>query len=149
MGLRWTPEEYEKWQKAKAATYVTPKEEYETYQTARESTKPRGLDAPKTKRAKYKNRKTVVDGIKFDSMAEATYYSKLKLWKLAGEVLWFCFQPVFDCGGGVKYRADFIVVWKDGRTAVIDVKGFATQEFKNKAKQVEAIHGVMVEEVKT
>lgn len=125
-------------------------QELASYKAAKAARRPKAVPTPApAKRAKYKNRKTVVDGIRFDSMAEAAYYSKLKLWRQCEAVEWFCFQPVFDCGGGVTYRADFIVKWADGRTEVVDVKGFETREFLNKAKQVEAIHGVKVEVVKT
>lgn len=101
-----------------------------------------------------------VDGIVFASKAEARYYCELKLLVKAGRVLWFIRQPSFDLPGGVKYRADFLVVERrmvgdypgstetDTVVRVIDVKGHRTQMYKLKRKQVEAIYGITIEEVK-
>lgn len=44
---------------------------------------------------KYKNVKTVVDGITFDSKKEANYYGVLKMRKLAGEIDDFQCQAAF------------------------------------------------------
>jgi hypothetical protein len=50
----------------------------------------------KSKRTnKYNNKKTVVDGVKFDSKKEANFYQNLKLLQTAGEVKEFELQPVF------------------------------------------------------
>jgi hypothetical protein len=52
---------------------------------------------------------------------------------------------------GVKittYVADFVYVdTVDGRTRVVDVKGVKTPEYKLKAKLMQAIHGITIEEV--
>ena len=99
------------------------------------------------KKSKYKNEKTIVDGIQFDSIKEAEYYCKLKILKKAGEIKDFGLQPRFELQpafekNGVKYQpityvADFVIVNNDGTTDVVDVKGFETQVFKIKKKLFE------------
>jgi len=83
---------------------------------------------------KYRAIKETVDGIKFDSRKEAEAYRKLKILYQAGEVRCLKLQPEFKLTAGIKYRADFDVVWKDGRRECIDVKGFKTPVFKLKMK---------------
>ena len=93
---------------------------------------------------KYNNKKTIVDGIKFDSEMESHYYIYLKHLKEIGEVVDFILQPTFLLQEGfnlngkriraITYKADFRVIYKDGHEEVIDVKGKLTEEFKIKRK---------------
>ena len=95
---------------------------------------------------KYKNKKTIVDGIKFDSEMESHYYIYLKQLKEIGEVVDFVLQPTyllqegFNLNGkrirAITYKADFKVIYKDGHEEVIDVKGKLTKEFKIKRKML-------------
>ena len=95
---------------------------------------------------KYKNKKTIVDGIKFDSEMESHYYIYLKQLKEIGEVVDFVLQPTyllqegFDLNGKrirpITYKADFKVIYKDGHEEVIDIKGKLTEEFKIKRKML-------------
>lgn len=94
---------------------------------------------------KYRNVPTVVDGMRFDSKAEARRYGELKLLRHAGEVRWFIRQAPFHLPGGIRYVADFLIVWSDGRTSVEDVKGTMTRVSANKIKQVKALYGVDVQ----
>ena len=95
---------------------------------------------------KYRNVPTVVDGMRFDSKAEARRYGELKLLRAAGEVVWFTRQVPFHLPGGIRYVADFLVVWADGRQpSVEDVKGVLTRVSANKIKQVRALYGVEVQ----
>jgi hypothetical protein len=88
---------------------------------------------------KYRNIKTEVDGMTFDSKAEARRYNELKLLKRAGKIRWFSCQPSFMLHGGIRYRPDFIV--SDGTTIwVEDVKGVETQAFKLKQKLWNALY---------
>lgn len=97
---------------------------------------------------KYRNVPTVVDGIRFDSKAEAKYYSHLCALKVAGLVSYFLRQTPFHLPGGVIYRADFIVFYADGTVAVVDVKGVITKEFAIKKRLVEATYPIKIEVVK-
>jgi len=83
---------------------------------------------------KYRNVKTTVDGITFDSRAEANRYIELKTLRAAGKISGFDIQPSFVLDGGVRYRPDFIVCDNAGMVWVEDVKGVETQAFKLKRK---------------
>lgn len=95
---------------------------------------------------KYNNKKTIVDGIKFDSEMESHYYIYLKQLKEIGEVVDFILQPTYLLQEGfnlngkrirpITYKADFKVIYKDGHEEVIDVKGKLTEEFKIKRKML-------------
>lgn len=102
------------------------------------------------KRSKYGAVKTVLDGIKFDSKAEATYYAGLKQRVKAGEVTDVELQkpyPIVINGKKITtYKADFAFFDAyEGRQRVIDVKGFDTPVSKLKRKLVAASYGVQVE----
>lgn len=96
---------------------------------------------------KYKNKKTIIDGFKFDSEMESHYYLYLKHLKEMGEVVNFELQPTFLLQEGfttkegdrirpIKYIADFRVVYSDGHEEIIDVKGQMTESFKLKKKML-------------
>ena len=95
---------------------------------------------------KYNNKKTIIDGIKFDSEMESHYYIYLKQLKEIGEVVDFVLQPTYLLQEGfnlngkrirpITYKADFKVIYKDGHEEVIDVKGKLTEEFKIKRKML-------------
>jgi len=95
---------------------------------------PEGKQRP----SKYGAKKTKVDGITFDSKAEADYYCALKLGMMTGDIDGFCRQPEFILQDGdgttIRYRADFIIWPKDAETVVVDVKGVETPEFILKSK---------------
>lgn len=110
--------------------------------------------AKKPKPGKYGNEKTVVDGIPFDSLAEARRYCELKHMRDAGMISDLELQPAFPLiVNGVKvaqYRADFSYVDVDGQRRVEDVKSPATAKnpvYRLKSKMVKAQYGIDVEEV--
>lgn len=108
----------------------------------------------KPKRSKYGAKKTELDGVTYDSKAEAEYAAKLKLREKAGEVGGIEIQrpfPILINGFSVGvYRADFCFIdhKEDGRLRVIDVKGYDTPLSKFKRKCVEAFYRVKIEVVK-
>ncbi len=112
---------------------------------ARETLARLSADMKAAKKRKYRNVPTIVDGMRFDSKAEARRYGELKLLRQAGEVLWFVRQVPFHLPGNIRYVADFLIVWSDGRTTVEDVKGVLTRVAANKIKQVRALLGVEVQ----
>lgn len=89
---------------------------------------------------KYHAKKTIADGIRFDSKLEARRYEELKLMLHAGAIRWFNRQPSFLLTGGVRYRPDFIVCDAGGCIYVEDAKGKATKEFIIKSKQFRALY---------
>ena len=98
------------------------------------------------KKNKYNAKKITIDGITFDSQAEARYYKRLLKLKKSGVVEDFAMQRVFTLLDkfehpqtgrivrAVKYIADFEVHYADGRIEVVDIKGMQTDVFKLKAK---------------
>ena len=91
---------------------------------------------------KYNNKKTYVDGIKFDSKGEANRYKELKLLEKAGEIKDLELQPKFTLipknkgNRAVTYTADFKYI-ENGKTIIEDYKGYETKEFKLKKKMFE------------
>jgi hypothetical protein len=106
-------------------------------------------DAPR--RSKFGNRKTMLDGMMFDSAAEAKDWSELKLRERAGEIKNLRRQVTFKCEwNGVlvtTYRADFAFdEYRDGHwhPIVADTKGFETALFRLKSKIMLAAHNVEI-----
>lgn len=95
-------------------------------------------------RNKYSAKKTVIDGIKFDSKKEANRYLELKMLEKAKQITDLELQPAFELIPTqkyqgetlrkVKYIADF--QYKDlfGDVIVEDTKGFKTTEYIIKKK---------------
>ena len=105
----------------------------------------------KRKKNKYGAVKTKVDGILFDSKAEASRYMVLVLLERQGEIQRLELQPKFDCIVNSKkicsYRADFRYFTNRG-VVVEDVKGMKTPVYRIKKKLVEALYpGVKIQEV--
>ncbi len=102
-------------------------------------------------RSKYRNRPTFVDGLRFDSMAEARRWTELQILEKAGDIKNLKRQAPFACvvnGEHVcKYIADFTYE-KNSRFIAEDVKGVETALFKLKAALLHACHGLDVEIVK-
>lgn len=101
------------------------------------------------KKYKYNNKKTVVDGIVFDSKKEAMYYGKLVLLKQSGDISDFKMQVRFPLKIKNKlictYVADFVTYGKYGEILdVIDVKGMILPLFRIKYKLMDALHGITV-----
>jgi hypothetical protein len=99
------------------------------------------------KQSKFKNIKTTIAGVTFDSKAEANYYLFLLSEKKFGRVKEielqpkFILQDKFEKNGkkwpAIAYRADFKVIYTNGITEIIDVKGAVTKEFSLKQKLFE------------
>jgi len=103
-------------------------------------------------RSKYNNKKTVVDGITFDSMKEARRYTELKLMEKGKAIYDLMIQPKFPIiVSGVKvctYIADF--AYRDKATSVTiieDVKGVKTPVYNLKKKLMKAVHDIEVTEI--
>jgi len=120
-----------------------------------------GLVAP---RSKYGAKRTIVDGIWFDSGKEARRYSELRLLEKAGAIQMLETQPQFPidvlelwrpleyarvvrCG---VFTADFRYVdASTGEIVIEDTKSLPTKTtaYRLRKRLVEAIHGVTVNEV--
>lgn len=122
---------------------------------------------------KYKNRKIIVDGIKFDSKKEAARYKELKMLEKAGIIhdlkrqVKYVLIPaqygrtdeVYIKGnnkGKLKkgqlierecaYYADF-VYYRDGWQIVEDTKGMRTAEYIIKRKLMLYVHNIRIKEI--
>ena len=117
---------------------------------------------------KFNARKTIADGILFDSRKEAKRYLTLRKMEQAGEISDLRTQVVYHLippqrepdrigpkGGkikgrlierGVDYIADFVYV-KDGQEIVEDVKGRRTPEYVIKRKLMRWVHSIGVTEI--
>ena len=100
---------------------------------------------------KYHNKKTVADGIKFDSKLEAKRYGQLKLMERAGVIRDLELQPEYELIPSFRkngktwrrtvYKADFrYILCEDDKIIIEDVKGSTvviTDVFRLKQKLFE------------
>lgn len=107
---------------------------------------------------KYKNTKTIVDGIQFDSKLEARAYVYLRdnpnylIYELQPK---FELQEKFAYRGktirAINYIADFLIAYRDV-FYVVDAKGVETPEFKLKMKMLHykypALNFVLLKSIK-
>lgn len=108
------------------------------------------------KPSKYRNQKTTVDGITFDSKKEAARYHELMLLAKAGQVKDIALQVPFGLNAGNDRRvtigawiADFVYqerVEGDWVARVEDVKGFRTPLYRWKKRHFEAQYGIQIRE---
>jgi len=126
-------------------------------------------------RSKYNAVKTVVDGITFDSKAEAARYVELRMCERAGEIRGLQLQPRFVLHAALtlsdisrerdpvklgEYRGDFMfeercaerggppALRRQWHRVVEDVKGFKTPLYRWKKKHVEAQYGIEIREIR-
>lgn len=107
--------------------------------------------------SKYKNKKTVVDGITFDSKKEANRYVELKLAQKTGIIddlnlqVKFVLIPKQKGERECSYIADFVYKNKQtGETIVEDVKSsprYKTDVYKIKKKLMLFVYNIKIKEV--
>lgn len=112
----------------------------------------------KVKRAKYGAKATVVDGVRFDSVAEASRWGELRMLERSGEIYNLERQVTYSCtvNGELicKYLADFRYMLRPsnsnrGGMRVEDVKGMDTAVYRLKKRLVEALYpGTKIIEVR-
>lgn len=87
--------------------------------------------------SKYNSSPAIIDGIRFDSKAEANYYACLKLAEKSGQISDLKIHPkyvIWQSGKEkITYVADFEYT-ENGKTVVEDVKGAITPIFRMKKK---------------
>lgn len=85
-------------------------------------------------KSKYNAKKTVIDGVKFDSKAEGEYYLFLKKMEELGRIAIIELQPkVYLTKSKILYKPDFKIL-EDGQEVYIDVKGMQTPVFNMKKR---------------
>lgn len=109
---------------------------------------------------KYRNTKTEVDGIKFDSLKEARRWKTLRLLEETGEIVGLQRQVKFvlipsqkdpETGKVIEreasYVADFVYVDRfTDQTIVEDAKGYKTPEYILKRKMMLWRYGIQIKE---
>lgn len=103
----------------------------------------------KNKRHKYGAVKTVIDGIEFDSKAEALYYQLHKHDNGMKMQEKFVLMDKFRLNGKayreIAYKPDFTFYDENGNlNKVVDVKGVLTPEFKIKSKLFANRYGMQI-----
>ncbi len=103
---------------------------------------PPEIGAVCTEHIRGTSRKTI-DGREFRSTLEADAYQLLKVWQRAGHISdlelqpRFLLQPKFERDkvfiGAMHYTADFRFV-RDGRTIILECKGYRTEAFNLRRK---------------
>ena len=106
---------------------------------------------------KYKAKKAMVGGIKFDSQREAARYTELLLLQKAGHITGLTLQVPFVLAPAVRldgetrnkpairYLVDFLYTdVKLGKIICEDVKGFVTPAFRMKQHLMATVHGIQV-----
>lgn len=122
-------------------------------QQIREQFASRGQIIATDRPSKYKNKPEMFRSsqgfeLRAASRKEAKDYAMLDLGIKTGLVLRWVPQVSFLLPGGVRYRCDALVWHADGRVSVRDAKGHATQDFKNKQKQMRSTYGLEIEIVR-
>jgi hypothetical protein len=121
----------------------------------------RDAATPPVARAKYGNKKTVVENIAFDSKKEADRYLFLKMRERLGEIDHLDVQPVLPINtisnaGVKKHSADYTADFRYyehycGRSVlhIEDVKSPAskTEAYRLRKQLVEDCHDIVIEEV--
>lgn len=96
------------------------------------------------KKTKYKNKKTVYNGNKYDSKKEAKYAYQLNLRLRAKDIKKWQRQvrmPIYINNKKIcVYILDFKITHNDNSIEFVDVKGFETDVFKLKKKMFEAYY---------
>lgn len=98
--------------------------------------------------SKYRNKKVIIDGIRFDSKLEGERYETLKMAERAGVISDLKLQVPFELKvNGIqicKYIADFTYI-QNGKLVVNDAKGVQTKEFRLKQKLMLAVYGIEIQ----
>lgn len=100
---------------------------------------------------KYRNREVTVDGLRFQSVKEASRWQELRLLEKAGEIVGLNRQqkieliPKTKLYRAVSYVCDFVYFDKrTGKTVYEDVKGMKTKEYLLKRKLLYWRHGIEI-----
>ena len=110
------------------------------------------------KQNKYKNKKVIYNGIKFDSKKEEKRYiqlkqlEKLRIIKDLELQKTYELQPSFRVNDKtyrkITYKADFsYVTVKDNKIHIEDTKGFRTEVYRLKRKMFAYKYGIEIEEI--
>lgn len=118
----------------------------------------RQLKASAPRKQKYANQPVTVDGIEFDSKAEARYWGVLRMRERAGEIRNIRRQVVYELAPAVviggrkrpplRYIADFVYE-EGGKTVVSDVKGAVPDAYRIKRHLMKSVHDIDILEIRS
>ena len=91
-------------------------------------------------RNKFNAKRKEIDGHKFPSLKEASYYLQFKDMLAKGEISDLQLQPQYELlpsfrdnkgklERAITYKPDFLLTYPDGRLVVVEVKGFKTKDY--------------------
>ena len=124
--------------------------------------KNRGIDAlagsllptAPVKPSKYNAKKTIHNGVRYDSKKEADFAQTLDLRQRAGEITFWLRQVPIGLPGGVRYFLDFVTFtlltgYEPGAWEIhwIEVKGRDLELGRAKRKIAQSIYGICIEVV--
>lgn len=95
-------------------------------------------------KSKYRNSRTELDGVTYDSKKEARRAAELNLMLKSGEIVTLARQVRFRLTKGIEYVADFVYTTKDGEEIIEDVKGIKTDVYKLKKKLMKELRGIEI-----
>lgn len=101
---------------------------------------------PAKRRGKYNAKPTAFNGKRYASRHEAERAAQIRLLWQGHQIAAFAEQVEFLLPGGIRYRADFILLHHDGTFTVEDAKGYKTKEYTMK-KKLMAEMGFKIREV--
>jgi DNA-binding sugar fermentation-stimulating protein len=94
--------------------------------------------------SKYHSRKTVYDGVRYDSQREAAYAAELDIMHRTGLIAGYQRQVPIKLNVNneqiCKLVVDFLIRHPNGQHEYVEVKGVATQAFKLKWKLFDALY---------
>lgn len=99
---------------------------------------------------KYSNKKTVVDGKRFDSKREAKRYRQLQLLAHAGDIWDLQLQVRYELVVNGQKICDYVCDFQyteGGQLVVEDAKGAKTPAYRLKKKLMMAIYNIQIKEV--
>jgi len=96
---------------------------------------------------KYNAKKTKYNDRTYDSQREANRAAEIDLLIKAGEVIQVFYQVPFNLPGDITYKADFVILWRDGHWSVEDAKGAKTDVYKLKKKLMYSTYEILIHEV--
>ena len=103
---------------------------------------------------KFRNQKTIIDSIAFDSKKEAKRYAELRLLEKTGTITGLELQKRFElipkqrlssglCERSCHYVADFVYTM-NGQQICEDTKGFITKDYIIKRKLMKHVHNIEI-----
>lgn len=103
------------------------------------------IEPKSSSKNKYHAERAEFKGHIYPSKKQARDARDLFLRLKAHDIICYCEEVPFELQGGIKYRADFVVVENDFSVHILDSKGIQTKEFRLKRKLFREKYGRDIE----